>query len=331
MTAATGKLCQFDTRTVFLAHGPESRQHSDMRLLASGVWIAAVVPALAGGSARADSLSDLLGPREIAVGEARRAGATGASAIGLNPAGLPLNRELVFEGGYGYRATDTASLVTVSACDSTNAMPGCFFYDYAGSNPELGDMTMRRTTHVVGTALSRMLVPRILIGATGKYYWFSSDMAGETDASGATFDVGATLRLTRMINLGASAQNLWSTEESPQFPRAVGGGFYAHPVPSLALSFDARWLLDGERTARYGGGAELFLRTSGGQAGFALRGGGLRDNGLDATYVSAGLGYASIRWGVDVAGRREVDGGDETMVLGSLRIFGPRAAAPMIE
>lgn len=325
-------MCQFGTLAVFLAHGPGSRQHSGMRSLVLGVWMAIVVPPLAGGaSAGADSLGDLLGPREIAVGEARRGGATGASAVGLNPAGLPLNRELVFEGGYGYRASDTASLIAVSACDSTNAAPGCFFYDYAGSNPELGDMTARRTTHVGGLALSRMLVPRILLGTTAKYYRFKSNMADEPDASGTTFDIGATLRLTRAINIGASAQNLWSTNESPQFPRAVGGGLYAHPLPSLALSFDARWLLDGDRSARYGGGAELFLRTSGGQAGFALRGGGLRDDGLDATYVSAGLGYASIRWGVDVAGRREVDGGDETMLLGSLRIFGPRQAAPMIE
>src|SRR5678809_1533055 len=49
---------------------------------------------------------DALGPREVAVGEALRANATGASAIGMNPAGLPLNRELVFEGGYGYRLSD---------------------------------------------------------------------------------------------------------------------------------------------------------------------------------------------------------------------------------
>jgi hypothetical protein len=326
-------MCQIGTRTVFLAHGPGSRQHSDMRsLVFGGVWVVTLVPALAGGAlAVADSLSDLLGPREIAVGEAMRAGATGASAVGLNPAGLPLNRELVFEGGYGYRASDTASLIAVSACDSTNAMPGCFFYDYAGSNPELGEMTLRRTTHVAGLALSRTIVPRILFGATGKYYRFASDMADETDAKGMTFDIGATLRLTRMINVAASAQNLWATEESPQFPRAVGGGFYAHPVPSLALSFDARWLLDGERTARYGGGAELFLRGGGGQNGVALRGGGLRDDGLDATYLSAGLGYASLHWGIDVAGRREIQGGDETMVLGSLRIFGPRQAAPMLE
>jgi hypothetical protein len=301
-----------------------------MRSLVLGVlWVAA----LAGGArADADSLNDLLGPREIAVGEAMRGGATGASGINLNPGGLPLNRELVFEGGYGYRATDSASLVGVSACDSTNAMPGCFFYNYAGSNPELGDVTLHRSTHVGGFALSRMLVPRILIGATAKYYRFTSDMAGDTDASGTAFDLGATVRVTQLVNLGVSAQNLWATTTSPQFPRAVGGGVYAHPVPALAFSFDARWKLDGsDRSARYGGGAELFLRGDGGQTGYPIRVGALHDNGLGATYLSAGLGFATVTWGIDVAGRREIKGGDETILIASMRFFGPRLAATAIQ
>lgn len=287
------------------------------------------------GSARADadSLNDLLGPREIAVGEAMRGGATGVAGVDLNPSGLALNRELVFEGGYGYRASDSASLVGVSACDSTNAMPGCFFYNYAGADLEVGGMATHTTTHVGGLALSRMLVPRVLIGATAKYYHFSSDdMAAGKNASGTTFDLGATIRLTSMLNIGASMQNLWASSDTPQFPRAVGGGIYMRPVSSLAFSFDARWKLDGnDRAARYGGGGELFLSGNGGQSGYPIRAGVLHDNGLDATYVSAGLGFTSMTWGIDVAGRRQVDGGDENMVIASMRFWGPRLANPGVE
>ena len=118
---------------------------------------------------------------------------------------------------------------------------------------------------------------------------------------------------------------------TPEFPRAVGGGLYAHPISALALSFDARWKLEGDRSARYGGGAELFLRGDGGQAGFPIRAGVLHDNGLGATYLSAGLGYAAINWGIDIAGRREVKGGDENMIIASMRFFGPRLAAPGVE
>lgn len=302
-----------------------------MRSIVLGVLtVAALV-----GRARADtdSLNDLLGPREIAVGEALRGGATGVAGADLNPSGLPLNRELVFEGGYGYRASDSASLVGVSACDSTNALPGCFFYNYAGSSPELGGQMGHRTTHVGGLTMSRTIVPRILVGSTVKYYHFDSDMAGETDASGTAFDVGTTIRLTSMINLGASMQNLWATENSPQFPRAFGGGVYARPLPILALSFDTRWKLDGvDRSARYGGGAELFLSGSHGQSGYPIRVGALHDNnGMGTTYLSAGLGFASMTWGLDVAGRREIRGGDETLLVASMRFFGPRLPTPGVE
>jgi hypothetical protein len=301
-----------------------------MRLLVPGVSCLAALAA--GGVAGADSLNDQLGPREIAVGEALRGGATGAAGVYLNPSGLPLNRELVFEGGYGYRAEDSASLIGVSACDSTNAMPGCFFYDYAGESPELGGMTMHRTTHVGGMALSYSLLPRVLIGATTKYYHFTSSMVGESNASGTAFDLGATLRLTDLINLGVSAQNLWESSSTPEFPRAVGGGLYAHLASVLALSFDARWKLDGnDRSARFGGGGELFLTGNHSQSGYPIRVGALHDNALGATYLSAGAGYASLNWGIDIAGRREVNGGNETLIIASMRLFGPRLPAPAVQ
>jgi hypothetical protein len=299
-----------------------------MRLLVTAVL---GVPCLLGTS-RADSLDDLLGPREIAVGEAMRGGATGSSAVAMNPAGLPLTRELVFEGGYGYRASDSASLIGVSACDSTTAAPGCFYYEYAGSSPEVAGMSGRRRTHLGAMTLSRAVLPRVLVGAGAKYFDFNTDMAGETDASGFAFDFGATLRLAPQVSFGLSGQNLVTTEDSPQFPRAVGGGLIARPVPTLAFGFDSRWRLDGDvKGARFGGGGELFLRSSGGQNGIPIRLGGLRDTGLAATFVTAGLGYANVRWGLDVSGRRQVAGGDDTLVLASLRFYGPREPSPSIE
>jgi hypothetical protein len=299
-----------------------------MRTLVLGVLTVAGL--LGHARAESDSQTDLMGPREVAVGEALRGGATGASAIGLNPAGLPLNRELVFEGGYGYRGSDSASLASVSACDSTNVVPGCFFYEYVGASPEIGGMSGNRSTHVAGVALSRLLVPRVAIGATTKYYNFNSDVMGETSASGFTFDLGATLRVTELINAGVAAQNLWATEESPRFPRSIGAGVHARPVPILALSFDMRWKLDGDdRSARFGGGGELLLR-SGSSLGIPIRAGGLRDNSGDTTYLSGGVGLAGLRWGLDVAARYAVAGGDETMVMASMRFYGPRMGSPAL-
>ena len=300
-----------------------------MRCVPLGVGVACFSGAL--GTVRADDgLQDGLGPREVAVGEAMRGGATGASAIGLNPAGMPLSRELVFEGGYGYRASDSASLVGISACDSTTLMPGCFFYEYAGSSPELAGMTGTRTSHVGGLAMSRQFVPRVMIGATTKYYNFDSTMTGESDASGFVFDLGATVRMTQTISVGVSAQNLFSSTESTQFPRALGGGILVRPVPTLTMTFDSRWKVDGDDDrARYGGGLEWFLKVR--QNGYPIRVGGLHDDNLDATYVSGGLGLASMKWGFDVGARYQIKGGDELVVLASMRVFGPRMPPPTIE
>jgi hypothetical protein len=300
-----------------------------MRWFPSVIGLGLLVGASSARAEDATALDNMLGPREIGVGEAMRGGATGASAIGLNPAGMPLNRELVFEGGFGYRPADSASLIGVSACDSTNVAPGCFFYNYFGSEPVIDGMTGTRRAHIGGLVLSRQFVPRVMVGATTKYYDFESTMIGEKNASGFAVDLGATVRMTNMINVGISAQNLYAQEKSPQFPRAVGGGILARPMGSLALSFDARWKLDGETAARYGGGLEYFLRAK--QTGIPLRFGALHDNQFDTTYISAGLGMATMKWGIDVGGRRQVKNGDEMMIIASMRFFGPRMAAPGLD
>lgn len=286
--------------------------------------------AIAGWSpAHADGLDDVFGPREVAVGEAMRGGATGATAIGLNPAGLPLNRELVFEGGFGYRAADSASLVGISACDSTNVAPGCFFYNYLSTSPELSGMTAKRRIHVGGLALSRQFVPRVMVGTTTKFYDFDSTMDSEPDVRGIAFDVGTTIRFTDMINLGLVANNLYASKPTPQFPRALGGGVQMRPLPTMTLSFDMRWKLEGEQqSVRYGGGMEYFLRLGGN--GVPLRIGGVRDTNTNTNFVSGGLGFSTMKWGLDVGARRELTGSHETLILASMRIWGPRMAAPSL-
>jgi len=273
----------------------------------------------------------MLGPREIALGEAMRGGATGATAIALNPAGLPLSRDVVFEGGYGYRASDQASLIGVSACDSTAAMPGCFYYDYAGSNPELEGMNLHRHTHIGGLTLAYPVSPRVFFGANLKYFHFSSDVMNEASSSGFNWDFGATVRLTDLVNLGVTGYNLEGAQ-STQFPRAVGGGMLARPLPTIAISFDARWRLDGtQHSARFGGGAEWFLRMSNGQTGFPIRFGALHDGDLATTYLSGGLGVSSMKYGIDVAARTAVSGISETMIIASMRFYGPRMRPPGLE
>jgi hypothetical protein len=289
-----------------------------------GLW--ALLPIAASTTlarADADSLNDPLGPREVALGEGLRAGATGAAATTLNPAGLPLTRELVFEGSYGYRPDDSASMVALAACDSTNALPGCFYYHYAGMSPTVSGMELGRRTHVGGMTLSRPVNPRVNIGAGVKYFDFESDNMAEEDASGVNWDVGATVRLTEVLNVAAVGYNLFGAE-SLEFPRAAAAGILLRPGQGVGLGFDALWNLDREgKTGRYGGGGEYFVSTQGGRVGYPLRAGAVHDV-TTGTYVTGGAGIATMKLGFDIAARKQVSDGDELLVTASLRVFGPR-------
>jgi hypothetical protein len=287
-----------------------------------------LVPLIA--RADADSLIDGLGPREIAVGEAMRGGATGASSTVLNPAGLPLTNELVFEGGYGYRATDHASLVGVSACDSTNVAPGCFYYSFVGASPELGGMEYDRSVHTAGFTVSRAMSPRVMFGTNLKYFNISSDI-DEGDDSGFNFDAGLTLRINDLVNLGVAGYNLWGAE-ADQFPRAVGGGLTLRPVPQLRASFDVLFktdVPDDVKSGRLGGGLEYFLQPGSQETGFPIRLGALHDRSTDRTFGSVGLGIATTKLCIDVAARRALRGDNETLIIASMRFYGARNAIPI--
>ena len=188
-----------------------------------------------------------LGPREIAVGEAMRGGATGSTAIGLNPAGLPLNQRARVRRWLRLSRIGSASLVNVSACDSTNVLPGCFYYDYAGSNPDLMGVDRHRSTHDRRHHARVSDLAGLSIGTSTKYFHSTSNVMGESDVSGLTFDFGVDYRVASAISIGAAIYNAFGTD-SPEFPRAAGGGILARPTQILALSFDARWKLHRRRS-----------------------------------------------------------------------------------
>lgn len=284
--------------------------------------IAAAAMGLSALSAHADGLDDPLGPREVAVGEGQRAGAIGALATTLNPAGLPLTRELVFEGSYGYRPEDSASLIGVSACDSTNAVPGCFFYRYASATSTADGTEIEDKAHVVGASLARAINSRAMVGITTKYVNFKSDPDSDADATGFSWDFGGLVRLTDSVNLAAVGYNLLGID-TPEFPRSVGGGVFVKPTPQISLGFDGRWALDSDdETGRYGGGGEYFL-TGTNDAGYPLRLGFVHDV-VGGTYLTGGLGMSTAKLAIDIGARQQLSDGDELLITGSLRLFGPR-------
>lgn len=270
--------------------------------------------------ARADSPTDYLGPRELAVGEAMRADARGATAITLNPAGLGLSRELVFDGTYGYTDGDgSVHAASISGCDSTTPVAGCLYYRYY---LEPGDGTRFRV-HEVGSTVARPFGQIAAGGVTVKYF----DTAGPgDDDSGFAVDAGIVVRALQSFQIAAVGHNLVNGG-ALQYPRAVGAGVTLRPMPSLGLHADGLWQLERENdegsTGRYGGGIEYFVTTADQQTGYPLRAGMVHDVAVDATYLTGGLGLTTTSVAIDLGVRKQLEG-DELTVLASLRIFGPR-------
>jgi hypothetical protein len=290
--------------------------------------IALVFVCLLSGTASAqNALLDYLGPQEISMGEASRADARGQSSTTLNPAGLSLNQQLVFMGSYGFRAEDNASLISAAACDSTVVVPGCFHYNYFTAEPEVGGTTMNRSVHQFGVTAARAITPSILLGANGKYFRYKSDLAGQEDVNGFAFDFGLIVRMGDIVNIAGVAYNFVATD-TPQYPRAVATGVTVRPAEPFALHFDARWDVESDddtmKGMRFGGGAQYFFSTGDRpQWGLPLRLGVVRDNGLEATYVTGGVGYHAMRVGIDVGIRHQVSNGEETIIQAGLALFGP--------
>lgn len=284
--------------------------------------MAALAPS---ASAEANSLFEYFGPRVVSVGEVGRADARDSASTTLNPAGLALSRTVVFEGSYGYQPGDSLSLVNINACDSTVAVAGCFYYRFLDASPELSTGTFDRRVHEFGANLARALSEQILIGVNLRYFDYDSELVDEGDDSGFTVDAGAVVRPTERIQLGVVGYNL-IPQDTPQYPTAVGGGITVRPLPTLAIGADGVWDLDDDLdqgSGRYGVGTEYFFASSDQQSGFPVRAGYVYDNQLGGSFVSGGLGWLNSKFGLDIAVRRQVDGGDELMLQAGLRLFGP--------
>lgn len=281
----------------------------------------------ANARADADSLTDNLGPRELAVGESMRASAVGSLSTVLNPAGLALNSQLVFEGSFGYRNRDSASIGAVSACDSTTPVAGCFYYHYLSAEPSLTGMDEKRRNHEGGITAARRLSSQIIIGTNTRYFDYNSNVMGEKDVRGYSVDAGLIFQATPGVTVAGVGYNLIGTDAA-QYPRGVATGLSLRPGQgAVGISLDALWNLDVEddqKTGRYGGGAEYFLGTGQGDTGYPVRAGGVYDAGADASYLTFGLGYANPKMGLDIGGRKQVSGeGDELIIQAGLRFVGP--------
>jgi hypothetical protein len=314
------------------------------------IALAALMVVCASPAARAQY--DFVGPRALGQGEAMRATATGAEGPLLNPAGMSLIRQYSIEADYGINIDQLGHHAHVSLVDSQTArLAAGLFYTFIYAQPKLGfnwaggeipSAQITRTGHAAGLSLSLPFGDKFIIGATAKYLHFDTTAplpAGTVPTSitldsvnGVTFDLGLLLRLGERFRIAAIGYNLWD-HGSRESPLSLGLGVAFNPVPTLNISFDSvinftgyqsysfdpmtgKATLSTRVTGRLGPGLEFL---AGGKV--PIRAGVVYDSGLPGTYLTAGLGYISPQFGVDLSYRGKVQGGEENTLMLGLRLF----------
>lgn len=224
--------------------------------------------------------------------------------------------------------------------------------------PAIVDAGANHTGSETGLALALALGDWFHFGVTLKYLHFSTTASNPyydsvknptvpqtlvfdtttqaATASGFTMDAGITIKLGDRFNLAAVGYNLVPLR-SFDAPIALGLGIAIKPAASVAIPFDCVINFDkyqkivdpvtgnaqNTTTVRLGGGIEWL---AGGKV--PLRLGAVWDNGAPATYLTAGLGYVSTSFGIDLTARQQLTGGNDTRLLLGLRVFiGANAAA----
>jgi hypothetical protein len=305
-----------------------------------------------GASSLARAQYDFVGPRAMAQGEAQRATATGASGPLLNPAGMSLMRQYSIEAAYGINIEQIGHHAHVSIVDSvTSRVAAGLFYTFIYSTPRLGfnwaggvvpSTQVTRTGHAAGLSLSLPLGDKFILGATVKYLHFdtTAPLPPPTvptqitldSVNGISFDVGLIIKLGDKFRIAAIGYNLWD-HGSRESPLSLGLGLAVTPVPTLNISFDTvlnftgfqsysidmvtgKITLSARQTARLGPGIEWMIRGK-----VPLRAGVVYDSGLPGTFLTAGLGYVSPAFGVDLSYRGKVQGGIENTLMLGIRLF----------
>jgi hypothetical protein len=285
---------------------------------------ALVVPATAA------AYEEFPGTRVLGMGGASRAFAIGDAGPMLNPSGMSLVKTYNIEGAYAYGNRLNDHSFHASAVDNTSAfgLAAGVFYTYHLSEPPVpaGALSLKGSGHAAGVALSIPFTNYAAIGGTVKYLRLEGVDALGGNATGVTFDLGATVRPHQMVSLALVGRNLHDLHNSHA---AVGIAYGAAllPIPGLIIVADGitRFTADnlsGRKGTSVMAGGEL---TFGGK--FALRAGGGYDAITGNGYGSAGASLVSEAAALDGGIRQDifVDAGSPrvTIVGVSVRIFVP--------
>lgn len=271
-------------------------------LLAAGAAAAAEPPP--GG------IPDLVGPRSL--GLSASVGVAGANEMMfVNPAAMAVRKRYALEtfGTMDRRGGDTVGgWFGASVVDSMSA-PVTAGFGYVRA--QKGDYT----GNLWNLALAGHLADRLYLGVAAKGF----QLSGPLDVKALTLDAGLFWQVADLLSIGATGYNLIPIAKDLVAP--VGLGVGAAIGSDQGAQITGEWRADfdrlGKTANRYAVGAEVLLGKM-----FPLRAGILKDDVLDTTWWSAGIGVASSGGvSLDVGYRQSFQHASARMVAASLKLF----------
>lgn len=261
--------------------------------------------------------------RGVAMGLGARASAASTSGLAYNAAGMSITRAYHIESVAGYEPGTSRFTIGAALVDSFSApLAMGVSYRYILGNGQYGHGGMEGRV-----SLGLPLGDVFAIGVSGRYMSFWREGQPEGDergpfAEGITMDAAIRVSPVPGLHIAALGYNLIDHGTS-LVPRLVGGSASYTIDGMVTLAFDGLADLstfqevDGSLRpeALLGGAVEVFL------SGVPIRAGYSFDTGRDIHYVTAGLGYVTDEWGLDLSYRQQVAGDDDTWLLLGFRYF----------
>jgi hypothetical protein len=269
---------------------------------------------LAGAAAGAEppptGIPDLVGPRSLALGASVGIAANNEGIL-VNPAAIGTRRRY---------SVETLGILDRRGADTTGGWLGGSVVDSISSPMTAGFAYLRAqkgafTGNAWTLALSGPIAERFHLGVAGKAF----SLHGDKKVTAVTFDAGIFWQVADLLSVGAAGYNLVPIATDAVAPRGVGAGLAvgSDQVAQVTADWHADFDRLGKTSNRYAAGAEVLLGKL-----IAVRAGYTRDEVLDTTWWSAGLGLAS-RSGVslDLGYRQSVDDTSARTLAASLKLF----------
>lgn len=268
---------------------------------------------------------DLESARPMALAGASRAQCPSNAALYLNPAGLALGRMYHVETLYSYIPTRNGHVAGASIVDSvTSPLAMGLSFNYVALDPDGQD----RSEYDVRLSAAYLIGNVFSLGLNLKYIYADLEGRGPLGASAfqnngqeqlntVSVDVGGIVTIRNMFNIAVVGYNLTNTGSSAA-PLSLGTAL-SLSIRTFAIVADV--LLDfttrEDLGVRVMAGAEYFAAQH-----YPIRLGYRYDDGRGSHSISAGVGYLSQQWGIELSLRQDVAAEDlETAIALSLRYF----------